>query len=194
MKILRLLSSAILAVSTGPVAVAALLLFLAFGALVLPGQAAAAERVAGGAGSPDTLFFYTPEDLLRQAEAYGQSGRDAYVRARWTFDLAFPAVYGLFLLTSIGWCLRKALAAGSAWQALSLVPVAAVLLDLLENTMTSLVMARYPGEAALAAALAPWMTLAKWVFVYGSFGLLFVVLAVVVARRLRRKPAGGQPA
>lgn len=189
MKVLRSLSSALLAISTGPMALASVVIFLAFGALVLPDQAAAAERVAGDAGSPDTSFFYTPDDLMRQAEAYGPAGREAYVRARWTFDLAFPLVYGFFLLTTIGWFLRRVVPPGSVWRLLSLVPVAAVVFDFLENSMTSLVMARYPAPATLAAALAPWMTLLKWVFVYGAFGLLAILLVVEILRRVRPNTA-----
>ena len=186
MNALRAWSAAITDRSTGRVALAGLVAFLLFGALVLPGQAAAAERVSAGAGSPDTSFFYTPDDLLRQAEAYGESGRAAYVRARWTFDLAFPLVYGFFLVTSIGWSLRQAAPASSNWRLLSLVPVAAVLFDLFENTATSLVMAAYPAVPELAAVLAPWLTLVKWILVYASFGLLAVALTAALWRRFRR--------
>lgn len=186
MKTLRSWSAAIVDQSTGRVALAGLVVFLLFGALVLPGQAAAAEQASAGAGSPDTSFFYRPGDLLRQAEAYGEAGRAAYVRARWTFDLAFPLVYGFFLVTSIGWCLRRAAPPSSAWRLLSLAPVAAVLFDFLENTATSLVMAGYPVVPALALILAPWMTLVKWLLVYASFGILAVALAAVLLRKLRR--------
>jgi hypothetical protein len=186
MRVLGEVSDALSRLSAGPVALAGLVIFLLFGALVLPGQAAAAEKAAGGAGSPDTSFLYTSDDLLRQAEAYGAQGRAAYVRARWTFDLAFPLVYGFFLVTSIGWLLKKALELGSPWYRLNLVPVAAVAFDFLENTATSLVMARYPAEAPLAAALAPGLTLVKWIFVYGSFAVLVGAALVAVVRALRR--------
>jgi hypothetical protein len=186
MNTLRAWSAALSDRSTGRVALVALVVFLLFGALVLPRQAAAAEKASGGAGSPDTSLVYSSEDLLQQAEAYGEAGRAAYVRARWTFDLAFPLVYGFFLVTSIGWSLRQAPPASSAWKLLTLVPAAAVLFDLLENTATSVVMAAYPAAPALAAVLAPWLTLAKWILVYASFGILAVALAAVVVRRLRR--------
>jgi hypothetical protein len=173
--------------SSGPVALGGLVIFLLFGALVLPGQAAAAEKAAAGAGSPDTSILYTSDDLVRQAEAYGAPGRAAYVRARWTFDLAFPLVYGFFLVTSIGWLLDKALAPGSPWRRLNFVPLVAVAFDLLENTATSRVMARFPTEAPLAAALAPGLTLVKWIFVYGSFGVLVLAAVVALVRTLRRR-------
>jgi len=182
---LRAWSAALSDRSTGRVALVALVVFLLFGALVLPSQAAAAERASAGAGSPDTSFFYRPDDLLRQAEAYGESGRAAYVRARWTFDLAFPLVYGFFLVTSIGWSVRQTPASG-AWKLMTLVPVTAVLFDFLENTATSVVMAAYPAVPDLAVVLAPWLTLVKWILVYASFGLLAVALAAVLLRRLRR--------
>lgn len=187
MRILRSVSSALMSWSSGPVALAGLVLFLLFGALVLPGQAAAAERASAGMGSPDTSLLYTAKDLLGQAEGYGEAGRAAYVRARWTFDLAFPLVYGVFLVTSIGWTLRRALPAASRWNLLNLVPVAAVLFDLLENTSTSLVMASYPTEIPLAATLAPLFTLVKWVFVYGSFGILLVAAGGAVAHWVRTR-------
>jgi hypothetical protein len=189
MKAMAAISSALSTISAGHVALAGVVIFLAFGALVLPGQSAAAERASGGAGSPDSSFYYTADELLQQAEAYGEAGRAAYVRARWTFDLAFPLVYGFFLVTSIGWALPRAAPAGSAWQRLNLVPVAAVLFDFLENTATSLVMARFPAVPPLAAALAPWMTLLKWLFVCGSFGVLVAVLASALVKALCRRPA-----
>lgn len=187
MKIIHGLSDGLSRLGTGPVAIAGLVAFLLFGALVLPRQAAAAEQAAGGAGSPDTSVFYTSDRLIQLAEAYGPAGRTAYVQARWTFDLAFPLVYGSFLVTSISWLLQRVLAPVSPWHRLNLVPVAAVGFDFLENTATSLVMARYPAPTPLAAALAPWLTLLKWTFVFGSFGLLVVVVLVAMAHGLRRR-------
>ena len=74
------------------VALLALVVFLLFTALVLPAQSAQAEAQFAGVGSPDTSFWYTPDDLYRMAEAYGAQGRPAYNRARFTFDIAWPLV------------------------------------------------------------------------------------------------------
>jgi hypothetical protein len=162
-------------------ALAGLAIFLVFGATVLPVQA---SRVQGD--SPDTAFLYSAGDLTRMAEAYGEDGRAGYVRSRWTFDLAFPMIYGFFLATSIAWLLGKALPEGSSWQLANLAPLAAVAFDLLENTLTTVVMRAYPAEAPLAAALAPLASALKWIFVAGSFVLLAVALALALVRRIRR--------
>jgi hypothetical protein len=179
---LKRLSGRLRQVSTGPLALAALIVFLLFTALVLPRQSRSAEAVSGGAGSPDTSIFYTAGDLYRMAEAYGPEGRAAYVWARFTFDVIFPLVYTLFLVTAISWLFARAFPPDSRWQRANLVPLLAALFDLLENVSTSLVMARYPAQTPAAAVLAPIFTAAKWLFVTGSFVLLLVG-AVATARR-----------
>jgi hypothetical protein len=158
--------------------------FLAFTATVLPRQAAGAAEVSAGAGSPDTSFFYSPADLAAMAEAYGPDGRQAYVRARYTFDVAWPLVYGLFLVTSISWLSRRGFPPGSTWRLANLAPMAAVIFDGLENLSTSVVMLRYPEPTPLLAALAPWFTAVKWVLVGGSMLLVLICAAAALLRRL----------
>jgi hypothetical protein len=174
-------------VSTGWVTLAALLVFLLFTALVLPGQSEQADAESGGAGSPDTSLFYSPSDLYGLAEAYGPQGRRAYIRARFTFDLAWPVVYTIFLATAISWLYGRALPSGSRWQRANLAPVLGALFDYLENVSTSAVMWRYPEPTPVIDVLAPLFTLVKWAFVGGSFVLLVVGLAVALWRRARRK-------
>jgi hypothetical protein len=176
-------------VSTGWVALSALMVFLLFTALVLPGQSATAEQVAGDAGSPDTSFFYSAGELYQMAEAYGEQGRSDYIRARFTFDLIWPLVYTLFLVTAISWFYSKAFPPGSKWQWANLPPLFGALFDYLENVSTSLVMARYPAQTAVIAALAPVFTMLKWVLLGVSFVLLLAGIVVAAWRWLRREPA-----
>lgn len=161
-------------VSNGWVALAALVIFLLFTALVLPGQSKQAAAASGGESSPDTSFFYTPADLYRMAEAYGAAGRQAYIRARLTFDVIWPVVYALFLVTAISWLYGRALPAGSLWQRANLAPLLGILLDYMENLSTSLVMWRYPARTLVVDMLAPLFTATKWVFVGGSMILLLI--------------------
>lgn len=173
------LSARIHQVSTGRVALAALAGFLLFTALILPGQAARAKAVAGGAGSPDLSFYYTPTDLYRMAEAYGEAGRAAYVHARFTFDVVWPLVYTVFLSTGISWVFRKGAGPDSHWQRANLLPLAGAGADFLENVSASAVMVRYPRTTPVVDVLTPIFTMAKWVLVNGSFVLL--VAGVVAA-------------
>jgi hypothetical protein len=174
-------------VSTGWVALVALILFALFIALVLPAQAEQAAAESGDAGSPDSSLFYTPADLYAMAEAYGEEGRAAYVRARFTFDLIWPLVYTLFLTTSLSWLYERAFPPSSPWQYANLAPVLGALLDYLENGAASLVMLRYPARTPVVDLLAPLFTLLKWTFVGGSFVLLALGLVVALWRWFKER-------
>lgn len=173
--------------SIGWVALASLLVFILFGALVLPGQTAAAEKYSSGIGSPDTSLLYSPDELYRMAEAYGEAGRRAYIRARFSFDLAFPFVYGFFLTACISWLLARVLPPASLWRTLNLFPPAGVVFDLLENISTALVIGKYPSPAPIAAFLAPVFTLIKWMFVGGSFIILAVALILWIVQKTKKE-------
>jgi hypothetical protein len=185
-------SSWLCRISTGWAALAALVVFALFVAFVLPNQSAQESPEAAEAGSPDLSLWYTPADLYRMAEAYGPAGRQAYIRARFTFDVAWPIVYGAFLVTAISWLYARAFrpddiwSAASFWPTANLAPVMGVLLDVLENLSTSLVMARYPARTPGIDALAPVFTLVKWIFVGGSFVLLLVGLVAAIWRWIAR--------
>jgi hypothetical protein len=173
-------------ISKGWVTALALIVFVLFIAFVLPAESRRAGEEGGGAGSPDTSFFYTSVDLYRLAQAYGETGRSAYIRARFTFDLVWPAVYTLFLTTSISWLCRQAFPPDSPWQRTNLAPLLAACLDLLENLSTSLVMARYPARTAVVDVLAPVFTLLKWFSVGGSFLVLLIALGGAMWAWVRR--------
>lgn len=183
----------------------ALAVFAAFVALILPGKAAdAALYTPPGAGF-DTSFFYTPAEALERAAAYSAEGRAAYIYDRWTFDLAWPAAYGFFMLSS--WAFGLRLLAGArgkaaAYPALAL-PALSVLFDLAENTAVTALMigtgaaegGSAPGWLPAAAAAASAATALKWLFV-GAGLLGALVLPAVGAAGLMlvsRGRAGGSP-
>jgi hypothetical protein len=174
-------------ISSGRIALLALLIFLLFGALVLPRQAALAEQISGGAGSPDTTLFYSTEDLYNVAKEYGQEGRRAYIRSRYSFDVAFPLVYGFFLVTAISWFAVKLPQTASKIRLVNLAPLIGVLFDFFENAATSIVMLRYPAKTALIASIAPIISILKWVFVYGSFLILSVLIIYWILGMIRQK-------
>ena len=153
---------------------AALVIFLIFSAVVLPSQSAAAAAYRSSSGSPDLSLFYSSNDLYQMAELYGSAGRDAYVRARFSFDLVFPIIYTLFLTTAISWILDTITPEASLWRILNLAPIQGMLFDFLENITASIVISRYPVLSPISANLAPVFTFLKWVFVGGSFLILFI--------------------
>ncbi|MCJ7434935.1 MAG: hypothetical protein MUO77_15745 [Anaerolineales bacterium] len=171
----------------GPVTLAALVIFLLFVSLVMPKQAAQAETYSRDAGSPDMSFFYSADDLYRMADSYGEAGRAAYVRARFTFDVIWPIVYLFFLGTSLSWALVRALSEGNHWRMLNLFPAFGWLFDLLENIAASAVMLNFPSHIPVVDLLTPIFTSIKWFFVGGSFVILVPAFLVAVWRVIQSR-------
>lgn len=170
------ISSSLYRLSMGWITLVGLIIFFLFMLLVLPSQAEQARINSGGNASPDTSFIYSTTDLYQMADAYGEAGRLAYIRARFTFDLIFPLVYGFFLLTSLSWIFERVYPPTSRWRLANLVPLLGILFDYLENLATSVVMFRYPEKTSLVDLAAPAFSLLKWIFVTGSFVLLILAL------------------
>jgi hypothetical protein len=181
------LSQRLASFATGWVVGGAVVVFVLFSILVLPGQAAQSAARSGGAAQPDTSLIYSPADLYRMAEAFGPAGRPAYIYARLTFDAVFPIVYGVFLIVTISWLAGRAFGAGHPARLLNLIPAVGMLFDYLENSAAVIVMARYPLRTPVVDFLAPVFTFVKWVFVGGSFVVLLAVAAVAAWRWVARR-------
>jgi hypothetical protein len=184
-KFLRV-SNRIILSSSKWVVLSSTIIFLIFVGTVLPDQALKAEIYSAEIGSPDLSLFYSPADLYQMAEVYGSSGREAYVRARFSFDLLFPMVYGAFLLFTIAWGMGKTTGEKNHKRLLVFIPLLAVLFDLLENTFAAFVIGRYPQPSGIIAMLAPFFTLFKWVFVGFGFALSFVLVFQLVWEKTKK--------
>ena len=160
---------------------ASLVLFILFLFIVLPHEAQRSSSATGTDASPDTSFFYTPEELYDLAEAYGPDGRAYYISSRFSFDVIWPISYLLFLTCSITLVFRGLETTG--WMRLTnLLPFFGFLLDLMENSAASLVMFRFPDTSPAVALLAPWCTLLKWICIAASFAVLAVGAGMHVRR------------
>ena len=173
--------------SNGWMVMGSLVIMLLFTILVLPAQAKLSLENTGSSEIPDTSLLYTPAEIYQMAENFGPDGRQAYIHARWTFDLVFPFVYGGFLITGISWFLKQLPAAKKVWQFANLIPIAAGLFDYLENSAASLVMYLYPAQRTGIALLAAIFSGIKWGFILLSFSGYFCFGAAAFVRWLKRK-------
>ncbi|NLN69992.1 MAG: hypothetical protein GX142_04305 [Chloroflexi bacterium] len=176
------LSRWFLKISTGPLAMICLVVFLIFSSLILPDQNARAKAYAGDLGTPDTSLYYTAAELYRMAEGYGPQGRTAYIRARFTFDVVWPLVYLAFLVTALSWLINRAKLGKTSWVQLNLLPIASVIFDGLENGAAAIVMARYPQTTSVLDHLAGVFTLLKWLLT-SACALAIVYLAFLILAR-----------
>jgi len=163
-----------------------LVVFLFLIIVILPQQSAEAEVYSADVGSPDTSFYYSSQRLYDMADGYGLEGRQAYINARFTFDLIWPIVYALFLSLSIGWTVKGLQLKADRWQRLNIVPILGLVFDYLENIFASIVMARYPAKTIVISSLSGLFTSLKWIFIGASFVILVGSLILLILRKLTR--------
>ncbi|PYZ98213.1 hypothetical protein CR205_06355 [Alteribacter lacisalsi] len=168
----------------GALVIASTLLFFTFMFTVLPAVSELTHEETGSSESPDSSYVYSSEDLYRMAEAYGESGRTFYIESRFTFDIAWPAVYLFFLATLLSFLWRGPL---KKWEAVNLIPAGAFICDMMENTGASIVMARYPEPSAAAALITPLFTFMKWNLIYISFALIAAGILLRLYFRFKKR-------
>jgi hypothetical protein len=166
---------------------AALVIFALFMAFVLPGQSAKAPEGTPGGASFDTSLFYTPAQAFDRAAAHTPGARFAYIAARWSFDLAFPLVYGLFSLA--GWAFG--IARLGPWLAarprLALVALLGPAFDFAENIAATVIMASVPARPLGWGITASIATPLKWLFVVvGIGGAVALPIAAGIRALVRR--------
>lgn len=162
-------------ISRGWVAILSILIMVFFMIFVLPNQSEKSLEETGSSRSPDTSFFYTPEELYQIADDYGQEGRQAYIKSRWTFDLGFPLVYVFFLTVGISWFYRFLTSWKLFWKFGNLLPILGGVFDYLENGAATWVMYIYPTRLAGLAQLTVFFTITKWSLIFLSFLVYFIL-------------------
>ena len=177
---LRTISEKIHLLSSGWTTLLSVLIMVLFMIFVLPNQSDKALMETGSSRSPDTTFFYTAEELYQIADEYGEDGRQAYIKARWTFDLIFPLVYVFFLATGISWFYGFLTSWNDSWKLGNLLPILGGIFDYLENGAATWVMSIYPTRLAALSSLAVFFSLTKWCLISIAF-LVYFILAVSAA-------------
>ncbi len=170
--------------------------FVAFaGALFMssaPFSIAAVEE-ACGASPPDVRFFSTADEVDRFLDGCGSEGRNAY-RNLQLADLAYPAVFGLFMASSLALVLRRLFPHRLELIGLSAIALVGSGFDYAENALAWVAWATFPDPASSSFLLGPasaGKNLAFWIAGAGLFAGL-VVLSVRSAMDHLRRISGGQ--
>lgn len=169
---------------------ASIVVFALFMALVLPGQAAKAADTSAGVPSFDTSLFYAPAQAFDRAAAVPPEGRFAYIAARWSFDLAFPLVYGLFAVAGCSFGLARLGPWASARPRIALLALLGPAFDFAENIAATVIMASVPARPLGWGIAASAATPLKWLFVVlGIGGAVALPVAAGIGALVRRSRA-----
>jgi len=139
-------------------------------------------------GLPDMMLTYAPSTIHQKLTLFGPDGRVAYRHFLEWVDSLFPAIYGIFYVTSTTFLFVRLFPNRPALQKLSLLPLLTSLFDWAENVCFLLFLRSYPQELPNLEKLANAFTLIKWFFaILSSVVLLIAVLALLF--RARRPPS-----
>jgi len=139
-------------------------------------------EAACGQAPPDMRRYSSGDDVMSFLDACGPVGRTAYQNMQFA-DLAYPAIVGLFLASSLALATKR-LSTRNSTRWVALIPLVAALFDYIENAFAWLAIASYPETIVtndvlgLASAV---KTSLSWV---AGLILLFC-LAVLGVRSLR---------
>lgn len=135
----------------------------------------------------DLMFFFTPGEAFDMIEKYGPAGRDLYLKILLTVDILYPIVYTLFLGLFLSWLFQRGFHPESIMQRLNVMPVGALLFDLLENIAIVTMLSMYPSIPDILAWLTMIFGSLKWLFAFASIALIFVGLIRAAMNGFRRQ-------
>lgn len=165
-----------------PVLIGSSIVFVVFMVGVLPWINYLNGIYIGVSLSPDTSLFYSPSAFYQMLFDYGDDGRRFYILIRWTFDLIYPLVYGLFLMVVLVRINKEHFK-----NYLILFPLLGVVFDYLENTFATLLMGLYPSQFSSLVYILEIMSILKWLFIGLSMYLIvFKFVSKVYSRFLHK--------
>jgi hypothetical protein len=140
-------------------------------------------EAACGQAPPDVRVFTSAADVTGFLTACGAAGRDAY-RYLQLADLLYPAVFGLFMATSIALVVSRLAPAHRPLLALAALPLVASAFDYLENLCAWLALAAFPDQSPASLLLGP-ASAAKNLTSWASGALLLGAVGLLAVRRIR---------
>ena len=132
---------------------------------------------------PDVRFAPSGTDVLRFLDACGVAGRESY-RNLQLADLAYPAVFGLFLAAALAFVISRLARPDSRLLALSALPLLGAAFDYLENACAWLALAAHQ-EPTWASSLFGPASGAKNITFWAAGLVLLGALGMLVAAKVR---------
>lgn len=155
-------------------------LLAAVGVRVLQARVSA---LSGGLAVPDVQPLYTGEGLYSLLEGYGASGRSAFLQFA-VYDLVYPLLaYGLAALV-LAALSRRVVSAHPAFAYVILLPLAGLLVELLEQAGFLVALAFFPTRLSALAVAVSLLTKLKFLLLAA---LLSTLLGLGLWRGLHKR-------
>ena len=148
-----------------------------FNLLIFPGFT---EHIVqeGAPAILDVRLGYHADEAYNALTAFGEEGRQYYLRMLIWADSIYPILYGVLLILSLSYILNKVSARNSPMRIWNLLPIDAVLFDYTENISMIYMLRVFPDYAGNAASIASVAGIIKW-------GIVVVCLVMILAGAIK---------
>lgn len=165
--------------------VAAILLYIFFGAYIMPNGANKFKELSGGKDIKilDLQFAYSPDTARAYLDDYTPAARDYAIKFGLGVDSLYPMAYTFLLVIIVALIYKTPNPQGTIWRNVHLFPVAILGVDYLENICIASLHFYYPDIADWQISLASSLTSLKW-------SLVIMLLPIIVfgfVRKLKDK-------
>lgn len=139
--------------------------------------------VYGDVTMPDTRFTYSINEIADVFNTLGQDGLNVWAQAH-MLDFLFPLTYMFAIAFGLNMEIRRLFPDRKA-KLLVLIPLFAGIADYVENILVLTQIAAYPTLSEVVIMIASAVTTLKWILLGLGFVIIFVLIPVVVYRKLR---------
>ncbi len=167
--------------------IAAILLYILFGAYIMPTGANKFKELSGGKDVKilDLQFSYSPDSARTYLAEYTPEARDYAIKFGLGVDSFYPIVYTFLLVIIIALIYKSPSPQGIFWQHIHLFPLGILGIDYLENICIASLHFYYPDIADWQIRLASSLTSLKWSLVV----VVFLLIIFGFVRKFKSKSA-----
>jgi hypothetical protein len=141
-------------------------------------------EVYGEATMPDTRLGYSFGEISDVFDTLGQEGLYVWAQVH-MLDFLFPLTYMFAMAFGMNLELMKLYPENLNAKKLVLIPLLGGIADYVENILVLTQIATYPTLSEVVIMIASGITTLKWILLGLGFVIIFVLIPVVVYRKLR---------
>jgi len=159
----------------------AILLYIFFGAFVMPRGADKFRELSGGREVKilDLQFSYSPDSARVYLADYTPEARDYAIKFGLGADSFYPIAYTFLLVIIVALIFKTPNPQGTVWRVAPLFPLIILVVDYMENIAIASLHFYYPSIADWQIRLASSLTTLKW-------GLVILIIPLVVFGFVRK--------
>jgi len=156
-------------------------LFIITHIVKFPGSVGYLKEITGGQKTLDLQASFSSAETYQRLEAFGEVGRQMYIRTMLTVDLIFPLSMFIFLFLFSKYTLRKVALKNVPGRSLQALAIGYLTFDFLENVSIFILLNSFPNRLEFLGSYIGYLTVAKRISMMGA---LFIPLVILIGRKL----------